>query len=266
MWQVKLYGGRVTSWLLIHGEIELIHYIQVGGYEGLLSGFINIACDTRRYRKLEYLNFVRQALRATTPSPTNYAIQQVERLVNSFNLSPKKPVNIIHDEAVKPAELVESRFTFPGLVDPPSSNASLADLGHHAGYYPIKHSYDAKMFYFSFESRASKADPVVIWLSGGPGWSSSTLRWNDYGWDKASNILFVDQPTGTGFSYNLDKHDIRHNEAEFYVGHYTSALASRINEANKAMKGLVIGNGLTDPELQYQAYTDFALDNKLISQ
>uniref|UniRef100_A0A7N1A478 Carboxypeptidase n=1 Tax=Kalanchoe fedtschenkoi TaxID=63787 RepID=A0A7N1A478_KALFE len=255
---------------------------------------------------------------ATTPSPTDYAIQQAEKLVNSFNLSPKKPVNIIHDEAVKSAELVESRFTFPGLVDPPSSNASLADLGHPAGYYPIKHSYDAKMFYFFFESRASKADPLVIWLSGGPGCSSSvalfyengpfyinndlTLRWNDYGWDKASNILFVDQPTGTGFSYSSDKLDIRHNEAEVsndlydflqaffqdhpelanndfyitgesYAGHYAPALASRINEANKGMegihinlKGLAIGNGLTNPELQYQAYIDFALDNKLISR
>ena len=29
---------------------------------------------------------------------------------------------------------------------------------------------------------------------------------------QASNLLYVDQPTGTGFSYSSDKRDIRHNE------------------------------------------------------
>lgn len=29
---------------------------------------------------------------------------------------------------------------------------------------------------------------------------------------QASNILFVDQPTGTGFSYTTNQNDIRHDE------------------------------------------------------
>jgi Serine carboxypeptidase len=56
------------------------------------------------------------------------------------------------------------------------------------------------MFYFFFESRGKNSDPVVIWLTGGPGCSSElalfyengpfkiadnlSLVWNDYGWDK----------------------------------------------------------------------------------
>lgn len=69
-----------------------------------------------------------------------------------------------------------------------------------------------------------------------------SLVWNEYGWDKviscftihtyskslsftslpdfghlnscvqASNLIYVDQPTGTGFSYTSDDDDIRHDE------------------------------------------------------
>ena len=58
------------------------------------------------------------------------------------------------------------------------------------------------MFYFFFESRNNKKDPVVIWLTGGPGCSSElalfyengpfkiadnmTLVWNEYGWDQVT--------------------------------------------------------------------------------
>jgi carboxypeptidase C (cathepsin A) len=59
-----------------------------------------------------------------------------------------------------------------------------------------------RLFYFFFESRSNKKDPVVIWLTGGPGCSSElamfyengpftiannlSLVWNEYGWDKVS--------------------------------------------------------------------------------
>lgn len=68
------------------------------------------------------------------------------------------------------------------------------------------------MFYFFFESRNSTNDPVVIWLTGGPGCSSElalfyengpftiannlSLVWNEYGWDKVCNdileVFYID--------------------------------------------------------------------------
>nr|XP_009768976.1 PREDICTED: serine carboxypeptidase-like [Nicotiana sylvestris] len=119
---------------------------------------------------------------------------------------------------------------------------------------------------------------------------------------QVSNLIYVDQPTGTGFSYSSDRHDIRHSEAgvsddlydflqaffeehpelvkndfyitgESYAGHYIPAFAARVHKGNKAkeglhinLKGFAIGNGLTDPKIQYAAYTDYALDMGLISK
>ncbi|KAH7432982.1 hypothetical protein KP509_07G049200 [Ceratopteris richardii] len=175
------------------------------------------------------------------------------------------------------------------------------------------------MFYMFFESRGDKAkDPVVLWMSGGPGCSSELalfyengpfqitnsldLTWNEHGWDKASSIIFVDQPVGTGFSYTTDMRDMRHDEkgvsedmyhflqaffkahpdfadndffvtGESYAGHYVPAVTSRIHKANKAregshinLKGFAIGNGLTNPAIQYKAYADYAVDMGLITE
>ncbi|KAG8380547.1 hypothetical protein BUALT_Bualt06G0027000 [Buddleja alternifolia] len=261
------------------------------------------------------LSSVAASLRAPPQLPPISA----EKLIRDLNLFPNQPINILHDDlpsVASPKNIVERRFRFPNLVDP--SGVSAEDLGHHAGYYKIQHSHGARMFYFFFESRNSTEDPVVIWLTGGPGCSSEmalfyengpftiandlSLVWNEYGWDKVSNILFVDQPVGTGFSYSSDRRDIRHNEngvsddlydflqaffkehselakndfyitGESYAGHYIPAFAARVHRGNKEnegiyvnLKGFAIGNGLTDPAIQYAAYADYALDMGILKQ
>lgn len=246
--------------------------------------------------------------------------QQAERLIRSLNLFPKHSINTHLDglresSVFNTSRIVEKEFTLPALGQP---GTSIKDLAHRAGYYTLPRSKDARMFYFFFESRTNKSNPVVIWLTGGPGCSSElalfyengpfhitdnlALAWNDYGWDKASNIIFVDQPVGTGFSYTKNDSNIPHDEkgvsddlydflqaffkqhsqfakndffitGESYAGHYIPALASRIQKGNKAkegihinLKGLAIGNGLTNPAVQYPAYLDYALNMSLIQQ
>ncbi|XP_075498932.1 serine carboxypeptidase-like [Primulina tabacum] len=246
--------------------------------------------------------------------------REAERLIRSFNLFPKHGINIHVGEVSEykfnnESRIVEKKIKFPFVVE---KGESISDLGHHAGYYRIQHSKDARMFYFLFGSRKSSKDPVVMWLTGGPGCASElalfyengpfhitnnlSLTWNKFGWDKVSNIIYVDQPTGTGFSHSSTDADLRHNEeglsndlydflqeffkghpqfagndfyitGESYAGHYIPALASRINQGNKNkegihinLKGMAIGNGLTNPAIQYQMYTDFALKMKLLTQ
>src|SRR5258708_31411775 len=69
-----------------------------------------------------------------------------------------------------------------------------------------------------FESRTAPTDaPLILWLNGGPGCSSSTgllgelgpcrlvndhnTTHNPYSWNTHANIIFLDQPVNVGYSY-----------------------------------------------------------------
>ncbi|KAF2739603.1 carboxypeptidase S1 [Polyplosphaeria fusca] len=84
-------------------------------------------------------------------------------------------------------------------------------------------NYTINTFFWFFEARENaEAAPLTIWLNGGPGSSSMIglfleagpcgvvqlsdgsfgTQTNMWGWDRSSNVLFIDQPTQTGFSYD----------------------------------------------------------------
>ncbi|GAB4838354.1 hypothetical protein Ancab_027888 [Ancistrocladus abbreviatus] len=92
------------------------------------------------------------------------------------------------------------------------------------GYVGVGELEEIQLFYYFIESeRDPVTDPLILWLCGGPGcsglssilfeigpikinveaWNGSlpSLIVNRYSWTKVANILFIDQPVGTGFSY-----------------------------------------------------------------
>jgi len=98
------------------------------------------------------------------------------------------------------------------------------------------------MFYWLFRSRSNPSkDPLVMWLTGGPGCSSElavffengpfkfnadqTLRSNAYAWNNVSNVVFVDNPIGTGYSkcnsifdFDTTEQQIAENIKRFVIG------------------------------------------------
>ncbi|KAL1814004.1 hypothetical protein ACET3Z_024069 [Daucus carota] len=92
------------------------------------------------------------------------------------------------------------------------------------GYVGVDESEDVQLFYYFVESqRNPREDPLLLWLTGGPGCSSfcgfalgigplyfeevvyngtlPTLFMNPNRWTKVASVIFLDFPVGTGFSY-----------------------------------------------------------------
>lgn len=89
---------------------------------------------------------------------------------------------------------------------------------------------ESDLFYLHFESRSNPStDPLILWLNGGPGCSSllglfeelgpykvrddATLESNPFSWNSNANIVFVDQPVGTGLS-KAGKNDLSKTELQ----------------------------------------------------
>ena len=102
-----------------------------------------------------------------------------------------------------------------------------ADVTQHSGYYKVNSpgSTDKHYFYWQFDARENPADaPFILWMTGGPGCSGQLALLNENGpctvtrtangletrnnthsWTNAANVLWIDQPTGVGFSYGAGR-------------------------------------------------------------
>ena len=183
----------------------------------------------------------------------------------------------------------------------------------------INPEHNGHVFFWHYQNRHIADRPrTVIWLNGGPGCSSmdgalmelgpyrvregGKLAYNEGSWDEFANLLFVDNPVGTGFSYvNTDSylHELQEMADQFlifmekwltlfpqyenddlyfagesYAGQYIPYIAKAVMDRNKSARdagratwnvmGLLIGNGWIAPLEQYQSYLPFAYQTGML--
>ncbi|WCJ18016.1 serine carboxypeptidase-like 1 [Euphorbia peplus] len=192
------------------------------------------------------------------------------------------------------------------------------------GYVGVGEKEEVQLFHYFFESeRNPEKDPLLIWISSGPGCSvltavlyqtgpimfdyansregKPTLIINPYSWTKFANILYLDFPVGTGFSYAttnegyrtsdlisathanhflrkwLTTHPKFQSNALFFGGDsYSGILVPTIvreiskgngegNEPKINLNGFILGNPLTHFKYDLGSRIEFAYIKQLIS-
>ncbi|CAI2166925.1 9411_t:CDS:10 [Funneliformis geosporum] len=202
--------------------------------------------------------------------------------------------------------------SLPGLPE----NATLKS---HAGHILLDQETNSNVFFWLIHNQHISDTPkFIVWLNGGPGCSSmdglflengpwrikqdQTFELIDGSWNEYANVLYVDFPVGTGFSFAnsnsylknvtqvsqqfllfLDEFfeifpeyadDDMYLSGESYAGTFIPYIASSILKRNSArktpenkkygLKGIAIGNGWIDPASHYNAYYTFSVEKGLL--
>ncbi|KAI0945691.1 hypothetical protein AcW1_001853 [Taiwanofungus camphoratus] len=189
-----------------------------------------------------------------------------------------------------------------------------------SGYANITTQFSVgSMWFWFFEARYNPdTAPFTLWINGGPGCSSmvglfqengpcritndsTSVTLNNNSWNEVSNMLYVDQPIGVGWSYGMsnvtttqqaavdmweflqtffaDPRFSKYQWREFafwtesYGGHYGPVFAAYFLQQNLAvvdgsisgvplnLRYFGIGDGLTDPLSQYASFITYAASN-----
>ncbi|KAF1775287.1 Serine carboxypeptidase [Phytophthora cactorum] len=105
------------------------------------------------------------------------------------------------------------------------ANADVCKLEKQdAGYIDLPNRVDSHYFYWYFESRNEPStDPLLVWLPGGPGMGGTygllaengpfsinadlSTKLNRFSWTTQANMVWVDIPVNSGFSYSTVAED-----------------------------------------------------------
>jgi len=188
----------------------------------------------------------------------------------------------------------------------------------YSGYLPINEACNSAMFYWMLEKQGGSKEgpsgtPVLLWLNGGPGASSidgllmenigpyqivgnNTFTYNEDAWTDKYNVLIIDNPVGTGYSYTDNRTECYcstelcvakdfyaglltfftelHTEyrknpfylvGESYAGKYIPHIAVYLDSKNFKFEGVILGNGLYFPEKQYLTVPEIALSYGILN-
>ncbi|XP_054283987.1 venom serine carboxypeptidase-like [Macrosteles quadrilineatus] len=178
-----------------------------------------------------------------------------------------------------------------------------SNISSYAGFFTVDSRFNSNMFFWFFPAYQNNASaPVILWLQGGAGATSlyglfaehgpfsikkkHGLKLREYTWTHDHNVIYIDNPVGTGFSFTNDNGYVRNETqvgqhlyvalyqffqvfpeyknndffvtGESYAGKYVPAVCDTIHTMNKRtinkinLKGLAIGNGFCDPEHMMQ--------------
>ncbi|KAL2477386.1 Serine carboxypeptidase-like 1 [Forsythia ovata] len=192
------------------------------------------------------------------------------------------------------------------------------------GYIGVGKNDEVQLFYYFVESESNpRKDPLLLWITGGPGCSGlsglvfeigpftfdvadfdgslPSILLNPYSWTKVANIIFIDWPVGTGFSYSNTSKGYSSNDTksakdnytflrkwllnhpmfiknrlyiagDSYGGKLVPMVALEILQGNEAglqprmsLQGYIIGNGLSDENIDYNERIPYAHRMALIS-
>ncbi|XP_059636305.1 serine carboxypeptidase-like 7 [Cornus florida] len=144
------------------------------------------------------------------------------------------------------------------------------------GYISVGELDDVQLFYYFVQSQRSPAqDPLMMWLTGGPGCSglaalfyesgplnfnyenyngsAPTLSLNDYAWTQALNMIYIDAPVGTGFSYSTTAEGYISNDSKTVAHLYQFLGKWLLDHTDFASNNIYIGgesySGVTVPML-----------------
>ncbi|KAL6158854.1 hypothetical protein ACJQWK_03766 [Exserohilum turcicum] len=162
--------------------------------------------------RLPHITLALPVLHAGISFAQQYPLPVTYDAVIKSPVDPSITISYRHPDVGTCATSSDRQKQYTGYINlPPSSLA------------PAQQDYPINTFFWFVEAQNSpETAPLTIWLNGGPGQSSMVGLFTEVGpcevvqgpnssyvtqprpwsWDRSSNMLFIDQPTQTGFSYD----------------------------------------------------------------